>query len=273
MQNGENERKTLIRHDTVLELNPLQFLDSTASRRSAKDKHVALLILNSPISSFKHFESLYNTAGTVICADAGADRLHDLVTSKFSDLAYDVAIAKFLPHIIDGDLDSISNSVKHAYAAQGVKIIHDSDQYSTDFGKSVKTALKHQPAIRDVLVLGSLGGRVDQGIGLLHELYREQCSRHEGIRFWLVTEASISTMLVQGTTRLATNLSSGVIEENIGILPIYGPAVISTSGLEWDVEDWKTEMGGMVSTSNHIKRDFIEITTNGPVLFTVELKK
>ena len=36
------------------------------------------------------------------------------------------------------------------------------------------------------------------------------------------------------------------------------------------VEDWETEMGGQVSSSNHIVADQISITTDREVLFTVE---
>jgi thiamine pyrophosphokinase len=36
------------------------------------------------------------------------------------------------------------------------------------------------------------------------------------------------------------------------------------------VQDWETEMGGQMSTSNHIISDSITIWTNNYVLFTVE---
>lgn len=47
--------------------------------------------------------------------------------------------------------------------------------------------------------------------------------------------------------------------------------MITTTGLEWDVQDWKTEMGGMVSTSNHVMEDEIVVETTAVVLFTIEL--
>jgi thiamine pyrophosphokinase len=50
------------------------------------------------------------------------------------------------------------------------------------------------------------------------------------------------------------------------------PAVISTKGLEWDVQEWRTEFGGRMSTSNHIVSDLVEIDTSDTVLFTVELE-
>jgi len=56
----------------------------------------------------------------------------------------------------------------------------------------------------------------------------------------------------------------------VGIFPIYGRAVISTKGLEWDVTGWETEMGGSVSSSNHVVEEWVEIESDREVLFTVE---
>ncbi len=70
-----------------------------------------------------------------------------------------------------------------------------------------------------------------------------------------------------------TPLSEGLLTENVGIIPVGRPAVISTQGLEWDVTDWTTEIGGQVSTSNHIKRDVVVVHTTERVLFTVERVK
>ena len=67
-----------------------------------------------------------------------------------------------------------------------------------------------------------------------------------------------------------------IFTPNVGILPIYGPATISTTGLEWDVKDWETRMGVQVSTSNHVAGERVEVVVGGVdgggvgVLFTVE---
>lgn len=60
-------------------------------------------------------------------------------------------------------------------------------------------------------------------------------------------------------------------EENIGIIPLSAPASITTQGFEWDVADWHTEIGGQISTSNHIRAEKVEVSTSVPVLFTLEL--
>ena len=59
--------------------------------------------------------------------------------------------------------------------------------------------------------------------------------------------------------------------KHIGILPLAGPVRITTEGLEWDVEDWETVIGGQLSTSNGVKEDVAVVRTSGDVLFTIDL--
>ena len=60
----------------------------------------------------------------------------------------------------------------------------------------------------------------------------------------------------------------------VGILPVKEPSRIWTKGLEWDVEDWPTEFGGQVSTSNHVlpETEVVEVRTTKDVLFTIALR-
>ena len=158
-------------------------------------------------------------------------------------------------------------------------VTSDQDQYSTDFAKSLKVIHRDRLSengengekhdLDSINILGSISGRLDQGLGLLHELLREQVARPK-IDLVLYSQSSISFVLQPGLTRIELDVSEGIITANIGILPIYGPATISTQGLEWDVSKWKTQMGGNVSTSNHVVRKFVDIETDVEVLFTVE---
>jgi hypothetical protein len=68
---------------------------------------------------------------------------------------------------------------------------------------------------QDVIILGTISGRVDQGIGLLHEMYREaksHCAESDApVRLWLFSEQSVSFLLHQGR-----NVISG-IDPKVGI--------------------------------------------------------
>jgi thiamine pyrophosphokinase len=187
-----------------------------------------------------------------------------------------------VPDLIHGDLDSLRPDVQEYYEANDVSITKDEDQYSTDFGKAIKEILKRAKPQRltDIIIIGSLSGRVDQGLGLLHELYREtNASRHDNsplLRLWLVSDSSCSFILQPGTSTIKTSSQTTrgpIFSANVGILPIYGPATIATRGCEWDVTDWKTEMGGQVSTSNHVfdLDKGLEVEIDHAVLFTIEL--
>ena len=127
-----------------------------------------------------------------------------------------------------------------------------------------------------MLVLGGLGGRVDQGLSQIHHLYGVLNDESLLVgKMYLLSEQSVSFVLQKGPNKIRCRSQEGkgekIFTENVGILPVGAPASVSTKGLEWDVEDWKTEFGGQISTSNHIKADVIEVLTNERVLFTIEL--
>lgn len=262
-----------------------------------------------------------------------------------------------------GDLDSLNPTIRRHYEKLNVPIDEDPDQYSTDFTKCLKYLNSHaaeiiasprsyeqqqqqeqdptteNPSKRqtlEIVILGGLGGRVDQAFSQIHHLYmmtqtqrelREsknddinQSDDHDndkqnsksdsatGGNLYLVSEESITFVLQKGKNLIhtpATNrpvevngddsrkrkrqdisqgsatatassaaeseISEYLFEENIGIIPLSAPASITTTGFEWDVENWHTEIGGQLSTSNHIRADLVSVETNVPVLFTVEL--
>ncbi|KAJ9191196.1 hypothetical protein DTO021D3_9145 [Paecilomyces variotii] len=175
--------------------------------------------------------------------------------------------------------------------ANASRILHSSAE-NTSSSKGSTSEIESQSQAQaqshprlDVLILGGLGGRVDQAFSQVHHLYA--MARHEDSpgELYLVSEESISFILRTGRNVIQTPGArrakgsskdtdpDGIyyLEENIGILPISGPAVISTTGFEWDVSEWRTEMGGQISTSNHIRADVVTVETNERVLFTAEL--
>lgn len=241
--------------------------------------------------------------------------------------------------------------MREFYDKLGVSVLEDPDQYSTDFTKCLKYINAHAAQIiasprenksakpngetpaksmsasasesqkespLEIVILGGLGGRVDQAFSQVHHLYmmtQTQCTIREnesnssipnnkpaaGGNLYLVSEESITFIIQKGKNIIhtpATNradittVSVGseadkppsmkkqkledaepeyFFEENIGIIPLSAPASITTQGFEWDVKDWHTEIGGQISTSNHIRADKVEVETSVPVLFTLEL--
>ena len=197
----------------------------------------AVLVLNQPINH-NALDAVIQHASLLVCADAGADRL----------FKYDQAVRNGhktrLPDAIVGDLDSLSNAVAEHYEAKGTKIVKDADQYSTDFTKCLRwirdawqSATEGSDDTLDVVVLGGLGGRVDQGFSQIHHLYmaRNDPTLLKG-RLYLLSEQSLSFILDDGLNQVF--FEPGYFQENIGIIPVLGKTNITTEGLEWDVEDW-----------------------------------
>ncbi|KPI43325.1 Thiamine pyrophosphokinase [Cyphellophora attinorum] len=234
----------------------------------AADPAYAVLVLNQPINE-NAFKSTVEGASMLVCADAGADRLRNLRTDQNWRR----------PDAIVGDLDSVTPETITYYRGKGVTIVKEPDQYSTDFTKALRwieqewiqrTEHLDIPPL-DVVVLGGLGGRVDQGFSQIHHLYlaHNDTSLLSG-RIYLLSEQSLTFVLGEGPNTI--DIEPGYFAENVGIIPILGRCHLTTRGLEWDVENWPTDFGGQMSTSNHIRASTIEISFTGPrPLFTLEL--
>ncbi|PYH62593.1 thiamine diphosphokinase [Aspergillus niger CBS 101883] len=289
----------------------------------------ALLILNHPINE-RAYDVLRKHALTTVCADGGANHFYEMMKARGRE---DVDH----PTTIIGDLDSIHPHIKSHYQSHGVNVIYHHDDYSTDFTKALRYIRAntseilsssaasstpdhdqanntHQQYNQDdslsILILGGLGGRVDQAFSQIHHLYsnstipsspssssstEEARKRGEGA-LYLVSEESITFILHPGKNVIRTpgvkrgdipsssssssSASGGIkereegyylLEENVGIIPLSGMERITTKGFQWDVESWATEIGGQISTSNHIRAEEVEVTAGGAVLFTVEL--
>ncbi|KAH6696009.1 thiamine pyrophosphokinase [Verticillium dahliae] len=179
---------------------------------------------------------------------------------------------------IIGDLDSLLPNVRNHYAFQDepAEIIHDSDQESTDFTKAVSWARSKNGANVDIVALGGLGGRVDQGISQLHHLYLFQPGpRYEQGRVFLLSGQSLTFLLKPGKHAIHVRDGGGgdVFAKHVGIVPLGEPSVITTHGLEWDVENWETHLGGRISTSNHVlpETKTVIVETTNQVIFTIAL--
>lgn len=134
----------------------------------------------------------------------------------------------------------------------------------------------------DIVAMGGLGGRVDQGLSQIHHLYMFQTSSSyaEG-KLYLVSGASLTFLLKAGRHEIHVrepkhndDAWEEVFDKYAGIIPVKEPSVITLKGFEWDVTDWPTAFGGQISTSNHVlpTSEIVEVTTSTDVLFTIALK-
>ena len=167
------------------------------------------------------------------------------------------------------------------YRSRGVKIVKDPDQYSTDLTKCLNYIRDRVAETEDqsnssrtgvdVAIFGSLGGRADQAFSQLHHLYISSQDTASIIGdLYLITAQSVMFLLEKGQNRIEAPVGLGHFTENVGIIPIGRPSIITTHGFEWDVTDWRTEFGTQMSTSNHIRAKIVEVEASERVLFTLE---
>jgi len=127
--------------------------------------------------------------------------------------------------------------------------------------------------VKDIVCLGGLGGRVDQGMATVQHLYNSQNqSDYSAGRMFLLSSESITFVLTSGRHKIKAKeaFSDVKLGRHVGIIPIKEPSVITTTGLEWDVTDWETGFGGNISTSNHVKEEWVTVETTKDVLFTID---
>ncbi len=172
-------------------------------------------------------------AGTIICADGGADQL----------ISYNLT-----PNAIIGDMDSTKlrkDDFKGAW-------ISSPNQNRTDLQKTLDWCIENN--LNDVTVLGTMGRREDHSLGNLHVL--AEFSKKMDIRF-ITNYAVIYSFKGKRTF-------SSLIGQQISIIAIEHVRSISTSGLKYELnnEQFSPACNGI---SNEAKNDEFSINTSHPV--------
>lgn len=203
-----------------------------------------------------------------------------------------------MPAAICGDLDSVSTQVRAYYESKGVDIHFDSDQDSTDLDKclhyisnliNIAGATEslsaegnehlHSPVPNSltrgtsVAIFGSLGGRADQALALLHRLYKldpDESTSNLG-DLYLILPDSMIFVLEKGRHVILTPVGPGCFDPHgVGIVPLDGhPVFVTSRGLKYEMTNWKAEFGVRISTSNSIVGNSIELEITGRVIFTL----
>jgi thiamine pyrophosphokinase len=195
----------------------------------------------------------------IICADGAANLLYEAVPSR-------------IPTHIVGDLDSVLPHVRLYYESAGTHVMRRSSADAHDFTKAMNVALMERSKTNaPVLVVGGTPctGRLDQFFGNVHEL----CVRAEqGLDVWWLGERSASIVLAAGKHRISIDAS--LEGPMCGLVPVAGTVSnVTTRGLKWDLTDQETRFGfgGLVSTSNEVTAEAIEVDTSGLLLWTCSL--
>ncbi|CCF58404.1 hypothetical protein KAFR_0E02510 [Kazachstania africana CBS 2517] len=302
----ENAERITVETDLIAgNLNKVNLLNDILKPR--KEQNSVFLILNQKIKLSKRlFELIWDRFQIKICADAGANRLYHYLKSEDDR-------ARYVPNYIIGDFDSIDEAVKDFYLKHGCVAIKQTTQYSTDFSKSINLMSLHfnsrkfhamlnkklenfgiplesgihelydaipveEKSSINVLAIGAIGGRFDQTIHSISQLYTLKHS-DPYFNLYYLTENDIIVLLLGGANVIEYDM--GFRNEcvgNCGILPIGEPTtIIESHGLKWDVKNWDTSIStGKVSSSNRfvgIDRCYVNVKDDMIMNIEVDLIK
>lgn len=221
----------------------------------------------------------------------------------FPDLPPHVTRSRFLPNLIKGDLDSVRPDIRSFYESLSVPIVDLShDQVFTDLQKCVAyvdiTFLSHGnhdlykeypfslllsppgptkansivyskgedvPTIDSIVAVGAHGGRLDHVVSNLSTLYS---FRH--MPLVLCGDGNLTRLVPAGKSIIRPCLK--IEGPKCGLFPLGGPAVASSTGLHWNVDETEMKVGGLISTSNIIESDQIEVTSDADLIWTTEVR-
>jgi len=120
-----------------------------------------------------------------------------------------------------------------------------------------------------IVILGGLSGRLDQTVHTLSLLHKLRKRRE---KIFVLTEDNVSWVLDSGEHCIRVDRT--VVGPTCGLLPVgVASTVLSTKGLEWNLENQVSSFDGLLSTSNHLAEDYIYIKTSEPIWWCVERRK
>ncbi len=183
----------------------------------------AVIIANGELPDPERWSDLLRQDPLLIAADGGAERLtaHGLT-----------------PHVVIGDLDSLSNA--DALHLSGARIIRVTDQETTDLEKALDFLL--QSGAERVTVLAATGLRSDHTLANFSILLKYH--RRMDIRF---RDAFSEISVVEGECTLA--IAPGTLVSLIPMEPCIG---VTTAGLQWNLRQATLAPGVRESISNRV---------------------
>jgi thiamine pyrophosphokinase len=207
----------------------------------------AIIVANAPTFEAEPFRGLLTQSELLIAADGGGNALHTV---------------GICPHLIIGDLDSLTLPAAEAFTAAGTTFLrYPTDKDETDLELALLTAVAR--GATQITVLGALGGRWDQGLANVALLAMPEL---RGRRVRLL-DSSQEAYLARGETAIA-----GVRGETVSLLPLGGPArAITTRGLRYPLMDAELHFERSRGVSNQISEPPAHVTVGEGQLLVVHL--
>lgn len=225
----------------------------------------ALLLLNREVEKPSLLFTLWNAAQFTVTVDGGTTVWQNLLD------AYSQQVSKPVPDLITGDFDSAEMSHVENFKGLGSTVAETPDQDQTDFTKAlIELEKSHVDGLEAVVAFIEAGGRVDHLMGNFQTLALVPNLAPSLPPVFLCSSHSISWLLRPGKH---TIVLPSPAPENCGLIPLDGKALVTTSGLKWNLANQPLRFGDLISTSNsfaeEVKEVFVE--TDALLLWTMDL--
>ncbi len=206
-----------------------------------------VIVANAPGFDAHPFRALLGKADLLIAADGGGNALYAIGLT---------------PHVIVGDLDSLSDPAQAAFLAAGAELRRfPTDKDETDLELALLAAIERGATQIDVL--GALGGRWDQGLANVALLAHPELHACK-VR---LLDRDQEAFLVRDAAPI-----SGRIGDTVSLLPLGGDAHgITTSGLQYPLSDATLHFERSRGVSNVITSSPAYVTLHTGLLLVVRL--
>jgi len=188
----------------------------------------AVIFANGEMRDPAAAKKLLRTDDWIVAADGGAH--HALACGR-------------TPQLVIGDLDSLAPKLRVQLETRGSEfIVHPAAKDETD----LELALLHVAAqgATAVLVLGALGGRLDQMLANIQLLARPEL----GLLEIQIADGRQTAQLVRDKMTIY-----GTVGDLVSLIPLGGDARgVCTSGLKWPLEDETLYFGRARGVSNEM---------------------
>ena len=209
-----------------------------------------LIFANGELASTGWVDALLETATAIIAADGGV---------------HHVLALGHIPDIVIGDRDSIAPSTLDEIRAAAVElVVHPEDKDASD----LELALRYAAANYDdeILILGALGGRLDQ---LLANVLLLTIPVLRGREVRIVESHQQAWVIETGTTRI-----KGSRGDLVSFLPLGGDVHIGrTKGLRWQLREERLEFGKSRGVSNVMTADVALVEVKAGRLLCIHTNK
>jgi thiamine pyrophosphokinase len=208
----------------------------------------AIIFANGEFTDPQGARDLLHPDDLIIAADGGTD--HALA-------------AGVLPHVIVGDLDSLSSDERARVEAAGSRIIRFPPlKDETDLELALQHAVRE--GATEIVILAALGGRLDQTIANLLLLALPEL---DGLNVRIVDGAQTAFLIHEGH---GGSLIEGQPGDTVSLIPLGGDAVgVTAGGLEWPLHEDTLRFGPTRGVSNVLAAEQARVRVRRGLLLCV----